>query len=70
MHTLIVNADLLFGEAGKIDYALAIGVDVQKVNARTKVLHQRAESPGVNGPMMSGLILIKFCVHWSLGLER
>lgn len=38
-HTLIVNADLLFREAREVDYTLAVGVDVQKIYARTEVLH-------------------------------
>lgn len=69
LRTLIVNADLFLRETRKIDYVLPIGVDVQKINAGPKVLHQRAEGPGVDGPMVDSLILVKFGVHWSLGFK-
>lgn len=37
--TLIIYADLLLRETCKVDDVLAIGVDIEKIDARSEMLH-------------------------------
>lgn len=67
--TLIIYADLLFCETCKVDDVLAVGVDIQKIDARSKMFHQRAQRPRVDGPVIDGLVLVEFGMNRSLGFK-
>lgn len=69
LHTLIVNADLFLREAREVDHILTISVDIQEINTWSKVLHEGAQSPGIDGPVVDSLILIELGVDSSLGLK-
>ena len=73
MHTLItVSTSLLdfLGEAGKVyDARILVGIDVQELDTRTKVVHQLAQGPRRYGPAVCGLGLVKLCMRRGLGFK-
>lgn len=69
LHTLIVDADLFLREAREVDHILAIGVDIQEIDTRAEVLHQRSKCPRINGPVVYGLVLVELGVHRWFGFE-
>lgn len=69
LQTFITDADLLLSVTSEVDDSHAISVDVQQVNAWAEVVHQGAQSPGIDCPVVYGFIFVKLGVHWSLGFE-
>ena len=65
--TLFLN---LFCEAGKVyDLAIVVGVYVEQLNARPKIVHELAQGPRREGPAVGGFGLVELGVGWGLGLE-
>lgn len=57
----------LLGKACKIyDPSSVVGVDVKKFDPWTKVVHELAECPGRNGPVVSGFFLVELGVDGGL----
>lgn len=70
LQTFIADVDLLFSIAREVDDVLAICVDVQQVNTRAEVFHQRAQGPRIDSPVVYGFVFVELGMYWSPGLER
>lgn len=66
---LTVAVGSLLSEASEI-HDFFFGMNIQVVDARAKVIHKLSQSSGRGGPIVHGLSIVEFSMHWRADLER